>query len=388
MFIFVRVLKKTHTMNHADIIVAGQICLDIILLFENDTSNLNNLFVPGKCTTIGDTVFATGGCVANTGQALHQLGIPTRLISKIGKDQFGEAILNILRQNDERLTEGIIVKEDIPTSFAVVITPPETDRSFMYHPGANNTFVAADVPLDDLADARFFHFGYPPEMQKMYANNGKELVQLMKAVKKKGLTTSMDTANPDSNPDVRSADWRTILENVLPDVDIFLPSFDEVLFMLDKSRFKDLWQNKELAVNVDLLKEIAEELLAMGTAIVVLKLGDAGLYMQTTSDRNRMKAIGKGCPSNIDAWLNLRLAVPPFKATVVSTTGAGDSSIAGFLAGFSKDLLPFEVLKMASAVGGFSVEHAAASTGVPHWEVVRKRVEAGWLPLKDGLILD
>ena len=62
-------------------IVAGHICLDVIpeLLSQGDFAAS---FLPGRLLETGPVVMATGGAVSNTGQALHKLGIPTRLMGQ------------------------------------------------------------------------------------------------------------------------------------------------------------------------------------------------------------------------------------------------------------------------------------------------------------------
>jgi len=111
----------------------------------------------------------------------------------------------------------------------------------------------------------------------------------------------------------------------------------------------------------------------------VLKLGDRGLYVRTTSDRGRLAAAG---PCFADAagsdWLGRELLTPCFKANVVGTTGAGDATIAGFLAGLLHGLAARDTLTAAVAVGAYSVEAADATSGVPSWSTVQQRLAAGW----------
>ena len=50
-----------------------------------------------------------GGVTANTGRALHRLGIATRLMGKVGDDAFGRIILDLIGQDDPALIEDMIV---------------------------------------------------------------------------------------------------------------------------------------------------------------------------------------------------------------------------------------------------------------------------------------
>jgi len=365
-------------MPKVDVIVAGHLCLDIIPTFGQSEGNLAALLVPGRLTHVGAAVTATGGAVSNTGQALHRLGIPTQLMGKVGDDLFGRAIIDLLRRQAETLTETIIISPDEASSYTVVINPPGVDRIFLHCPGANDTFVAADVDVNQLAGARLFHFGYPPLMRCMFLNCGAELAELMQRAKAAGLTTSLDMARPDPNSEEGQVDWAALLANTLPHVDLFVPSVDEILFMLDRPRFDTLSQDGELEAHVDgaLLAQLADRLLELGAAVVLLKLGSQGAYVRTTSSAKRLAALGG--ISLPDSWLDRELLAPVFKTTVVGTTGAGDCTIAGFLAGAIKGMAIEAALITAVAVGACNVESPDAVSGIPGWDTVQQRVQSGW----------
>ena len=79
------------------VIVAGHICLDIIpQLSGMSREAFERSFTPGHLVECGPTVLSTGGAVSNVGLALHRLGIPTRLMGKIGPDLFGQAVRQIV----------------------------------------------------------------------------------------------------------------------------------------------------------------------------------------------------------------------------------------------------------------------------------------------------
>jgi sugar/nucleoside kinase (ribokinase family) len=361
--------------TQTEIIVAGHICLDVIPTFEEHTGDLSSMLVPGKLVNVGKVILSTGGSVANTGLALHRLGIPTRLMGKVGADQFGELIRDILRQQDETLANGMIVDPDSETSYSIVISPPGIDRIFFHNPGANDTFQASDIQFEQLHGARYFHFGYPPLMQRMYMHQGSAMADLLEHVKATGLTTSLDLAQPDPETASGKIDWRRWLKNVLPQVDIFLPSLDEILYMLDRPQFE---ASRQDWLKPALLSRLAEDVLEMGAAIVVFKLGNKGLYLKSTPDMARLEAMGTGQPIDLRAWQGITAYTPCFNCNVVGTTGAGDCTIAGFLSAISKDLPPTEVMTYAVAVGGFNVESADATSGIPSWDTVKTRIQNGW----------
>lgn len=365
-------------MSTVDIIVAGHLCLDLIPTFDVRDDDLSDMLIPGKLVHVGPAVTATGGAVSNTGQALHRLGLATQLMGKVGDDMFGRAILDAIRRQDERLAETVIVSPGEASSYTLVINPPGVDRIFFHCPGANDTFCAADVDLSRLAGARLFHFGYPPLMRRMFLDNGAELAGLLRQVKAAGLTTSLDMARPDPNSEAGRVDWAALLANVLPYVDLFVPSVDEILFMLDRPRFETLIAGGDLNAHIDgaLLAELAGQLLELGAAVVLLKLGDQGAYLRTTANSGRLANLGAiDLPAG---WLNRELLAPVFAAKVAGTTGAGDCTIAGFLAGVVKGLSIEDTLRAAVAVGACNVESADSVSGIPAWEMVQARLAAGW----------
>jgi sugar/nucleoside kinase (ribokinase family) len=366
------------------IAVAGHCCVDIIPTFEASAVRAEAALTPGKLVHVGPARFATGGPVPNVGLALHRLGVPPRLFGKVGDDLLGGVLLDLLRQLDPELAARMIVAPGEPTSYSVVISPPGVDRIFLHCPGVNDTYAATDLAEADLDGARILHFGYPPLMQRIYRDDGRELVTILERARRQGVTTSLDMALPDPASEAGQIDWTAFLQCVLPQVDLFLPSAEELLFMLDRLLFAALQarsQGESIVPGMDgnLLTRLAETCLSFGAAVVALKLGDQGLYLRTTTDR-RLERMGQGFSGNPDEWRGRELLAPCFQARVVGTTGAGDATIAGFLTSMLDGAGPETVLRDAVAVGACSVEAADASSAIPTWEAVQQRIAGGWQP--------
>jgi len=366
----------------AEVIVAGHICLDIIPSLSEDGAGvgLDRLLAPGKLVAAGPAVLSTGGAVSNTGIALHRLGVAVSLMGKVGNDLFGRAVLEQLRRQGAALADRMIVAAGEHTSYSVVISPPGIDRMFLHCTGANDTFRAADLKRDALHGARLFHFGYPPLMKRMYADGGAELADMMREVKRMGLTTSLDMARPDPESEAGRADWNAILARSLPDVDVFMPSLEEILFMLNRPLHDRLAAaGGRLADEIDgsALSELSDRLIGMGAAIVLLKLGEEGLYLRT-ADEARIRRMGKCAPENVAQWAQREMLATCYRVEVAGTTGAGDCTIAGFLAGLLKGLSPESAMQSAVAVGACNVERKDATSGVPSWETVQERIRSGW----------
>jgi sugar/nucleoside kinase (ribokinase family) len=361
------------------IVVAGHICLDVHVEFGPDVRTTSELIAPGKLVEVGPAHLATGGPVPNTGLTLYRLGMPVRLVGKVGADVLGRATLDVLRSHGTDLADEMIVSESDQSSYTVVISPPGVDRTFLHYPGANHTFTARDVRDQHLAGAAWLHFGYPPLMRSIYERDGAELVTILERAHGAGLVTSLDMAVPDPNAPPGRVDWIAWMRNVLPHVDVFLPSLDETLFMLDRERFQSLARGQDETIPEGLPRDVAGRLLELGATVVGLKLGDQGFYVRA---QDRAEAFGRFSRStwfDVAAWIDCDVRMMCFQADLCGTTGAGDATIAGFIAAMLQGLAPGEAAKMAVAVGACSVEAPDASSGVPHWTDVVKRVDSGWI---------
>ena len=67
-------------------------------------------------------------------------------------------------------------------------------------------------------------------------------------------------------------------------MDIYAPNLEETLYMIDRARYDEMTAGGAPAPSGDLLHMVAGRLLAMGAAIVALKLGDRGLYLRTSAE--------------------------------------------------------------------------------------------------------
>lgn len=343
------------------VVVAGHVCLDVIPEIPGPVDLL-----PGRLYEVGPAAMGTGGAVSNTGVALHLLGAPTVLMGKIGDDTYGEAILDIFRGIDPQLTAGMICVPGEVSSYSVVINVPGRDRMFLHCCGANHTFGAADLRLDAIGAASLFHFGYPTLMGRTYADGGRELLDIYRSVKDLGVTTSMDMAMPDPNGPSGAAPWDQILTKVLPYVDIFLPSADEILYMIDRAHY---------GAGDDLsgpqVSAIGQTLLDRGVAVAGVKLGSRGLYLRTAG-ADRLAAMGRLAPTDLAAWADRELWFPVYQVKVVSAVGAGDSTIAGFLAALLRGLGPLDAGRSANRVGAMNVQTASALDGIRGWDETQR----------------
>ncbi len=359
----------------ADVIVAGHIALDIL----PDMSLLKpqQVIDAGKVYEIGRITYSTGGAVSNTGLALHRLGINVGLQALVGDDWIGRAIIDYVRGFGSHLGDHIGIVPGGASPYTVVIEPAKQDRTLLTHTGVYNEYKLDNIDLAMVARGKLFHLGYPTLLPRLFAADGRGLLDVLRAVKALGIVTSIDMSLPPPDSPSGRADWRKILQRSLPEIDIFLPSIEEILFMLRRDDLAHWGDSLFDSLNADYLAGLADELLAMGAGIAGFKLGERGLFLRCAADISRLaflSSLGQA-PS---VWAGLQIWQPAFQVEVAGTTGAGDAAYAGWLASLIRGLDPEACARMACAVAACNIEAADATTGVRSWEATEARIAAGW----------
>lgn len=365
------------------VIVAGHICLDITPVFAGRAAErVEQILSPGKLIQVGNADVHTGGAVANTGLAMKLLGNDVALMGKIGTDAFGSLVQNVL--DEYGAGEGMICDEAASTSYSVVLAMPGIDRIFLHHSGANDTFVAEDMDFQRIGEAALFHFGYPTLMRSMYESDGARLVQLMQRVQAAGAATSLDLAAVDPKSEAGKADWDEILKRTLPYVDFFVPSIEELCFMIDRERFEQLQIRAGGGDITDVLdvehdvKPLAEKCMAYGCKVILLKCGAKGMYLQTAEGK-KLEQISSRIGLDASVWAEQAIFERSYvPERILSGTGAGDTSIAAFLTAMLKGENPQMCLHLAAATGASCVAAYDALSGLKPLEELRQKIEKGW----------
>ena len=363
--------------NEVKVMVAGHLCLDISPKFPiSGAMKMGEIFAPGRLTNVDDAVLSVGGAVHNTGLSLAKFGTEVILNGKVGDDAFSHIIRQLVGEQRARSFKSV---DDQKTSYTIVLAPPGIDRFVLHHPATNDTFGPEDIDYGLAEECAIFHFGYPPLMKRMYENEGLELADIFRKVKNLGVVTSLDMAMPDPTSGSGQADWITILKNTLPSVDIFMPSIEEIAFMVDRPLFR---LRKEQAGDNDPVHaympedftSISGHLLSMGAKVVVIKCGVRGLYLRTSSMEN-MSQMLPAFPMNMDAWSGREIWSGAFKSDhFQSALGAGDATVAGFLNGMLKSYSPEDTLRIACAVGWQNVQAMNALDGLKDWETTLEMI--------------
>ena len=207
------------------------------------------------------------------------------------------------------------------------------------------------------------------------------MAKIYRKAKELGITTSLDVSLPDPDSPSGKVDWNTVLKKTLPYVDIFLPSAEELLYMLDREKFFQLLESS--SEDKGLLDQfegedftwMSNKILNYGAKIIAIKCGHRGFYVRT-ADKRRISQTGSAVPSDLNNWSDRELLEPSYYVPdIASATGAGDSAVAGFLAAYIRGETIERTLKYACTVGAQNVRVLDAVSGICSWEETTRQVD-------------
>lgn len=382
-----------------DAIVTGHVCIDLTpgLHLHHPVRTVSEMIRPGCLLDVSGLTVSPGGAVSNTGLSLARMGVAVGLIGRVGTDSLAQMLRQELAVAGAHAQTELVQDGSAGTSYSVILPIPGVDRIFLHDSGANDNFSVQDLVhgLSRLGGAtpgdaapRLMHFGYPTAVASMYRDGPAPLRELLSAARERGMTVSVDFSLPDPEGEAAAAPWREILAEAMPLTDLCFPSIEELSLMIDPAGFAERERTGAGAqsFSCDYAYLLAGELVTMGAAVVVVKLGGRGLLLRwdpMAGERlqdtgaidlaERLPAAGPGgsagpdgLPSGGPVGLGARAghaepAVPPPACSarsrdlddsatpadtaidallvpsypveqVVSATGAGDTAIAGFLA--------------------------------------------------------
>jgi fructokinase len=234
-----------------------------------------------------------GGSPANVAVGLARLGLPVRMLARVGADTLGRQIRRYLQDNDIRLDH--VVEATEPTSLAVVDVDPEGLAHYDFRIDETADWQWTDAELDHALDDGVVALHTGSLAALMLAPGAAALLRLVERARQ----TATISYDPNFRPQLMIRD--TALERV----DTMLGSADVV-----KVSSEDLaWLYPQRAPE-DVLTDWA----ARGPGLVVVTLGGDGALAATAADPTPIHRTGR-------------------RIRVVDTVGAGDAFSAGLLAG-------------------------------------------------------
>ena len=134
-------------MKRFDVVALGELLIDFT---ENGISGQGNPLFEAN----------PGGAPCNVLAMLAKLGHRTAFVGKVGKDFFGEQLKTAITEVGIN-ADNLYMDAEVHTTLALVHTYPGGDRDFSFYrnPGADMMLREEELPLDEIAQSRVFHFG-------------------------------------------------------------------------------------------------------------------------------------------------------------------------------------------------------------------------------------
>ena len=368
-------------MKKFDALIAGYTCVDLIPDFKKSESlaGISNIFIPGKLIEIDGISFLLGGVVPNTGLAMKKFDKKVFLNGLVGDDFIGKIATQWLSKYN--LSEGIKVTGKAGTAFSIVIAPPGIDRIFLESPGCNQIFDESFINFDAVSRSRLFHFGYPPLLKQFYQNNAEKLVDLFSKVQKMGVITSLDFSLPDPESESGRLNWPEVMQRILPYTEIFVPSLDEVLQIMQPGHYSELISSSDSSgiINqpiVNTIRKIGRQCIQLGVKILLIKAGQWGSYLLTGD----VSAINDKAGTNLDKekWNHSELWCNAYKADPVkikNSSGAGDTSVAAFLSAILDSENPETAVRYAALAGRNSLYCKNTHDDLSNWQEMKNEIK-------------
>ena len=297
--------------NNFDITAYGEVLLDMISREEaplKECINYTRYF---------------GGSPANVLVNMQRLENQTAFISRVGKDEFGEYLIEILE--NENINLDCIQYDPKDRTPIIFVNKSKETPSWLAYRGADINLQLNDKIYKKIDDSSIFFTG------SFILSKNPARATAIKAIEyavKKDKIFAFD-------PSFRANLWpegnkgSQIVREIIAQADIIKPSLDDAYHLYGQDHPENY------------LKKYHTD----GAKIVILTLGKDGVLLSDGSTEP--------------------LHIPVFSEKVVDVTGAGDSFWSGFLTGILKGLPIKEAAKLGNAVAAFKIQGVGALSSVP-----------------------
>lgn len=297
--------------------MAMQDGVTILGIFVADTA-----YLAPRLPLIGETIIGSGFAVGPGGKGSNQAvaaaraGAQTRLVSKIGRDVFGE--IGKRTWDEAGVTPHVVEMDDAVTGAAFIFVNDATgENAIIVCPGAAGTITPADVEAarSAITAARV--------LVTQLEQPADSALRALRIAREAGVTTLFNPAPAEPFPD-----------EIFALCDFIAPNETEaaalVGFDLD---------------SLDAARAAADALIARGAGAALITLGERG-------------ALFHGCGQSVH--------VPVLDhGDVIDTTGAGDAFVGGFAAALSEGRAPVEAVGFGCATAGIAVTRRGTAASMP-----------------------
>jgi len=301
-------------------------------------------FTPIKEKGVKGFVENPGGAPCNMLTMAQNLGAKTAFIGKVGNDQFGKRLGQVLTEQGIN-TEGLLYSEKYPTTLAFVHLQDNGDRSFsFYRKGCADVMIEKDdINFELINKSKVVHFGSLSFTDEPSKSTIETVISL---AKERGKLITYD-------PNYRPLLWSSE-EAAISGMKIGLKYADVI---------KVSEEEAALLTGTENIVDAAQLLMEQGVQLVCVTLGEAGSYF---------------------AHQNYAGYVKGFKSRVVDTTGAGDSFFGAVVQGILqrqcnlKDLTVDDltsILRKANCAASLCIEGYGGIPAIPTLDKVNERLK-------------
>lgn len=322
------------------IIVAGNLIVDLLKKIDiyPDANNL---------TTIRAVSRSTGGLVNNCIVDFARIDpeLELKAVGRVGADEYGDFILENLRQYKNIDTNGIKIEGQ--TSFTDVMYDSERrTRAYFQFRGANADLDIGDFDFDAL-DGALLHVGYILLLDKLDepdAEYGTRMARLLASAKSRGIKTSIDVVSEESDR------YQTCVLPALKYLDYC------IINEIEAGKITGVKVNRpDGTVDDDAMPEVCRRLREYGVSDwVVIHARDNSYGLDRDGTYYQLGA----------------LDIP--RSMIKGTTGAGDAFCTGVLYGAYKGMTLPEAMKFGTAAASCCILEPGASEGIRSYEETLK----------------
>ena len=324
-------------MQQKKILGIGSALVDIVTQIP-DESILNQLNLPKGSMTyvvaatsvkIGESLkqygssMAAGGSAANTVSGLAQLGVESGFLSKIANDEVGRFFEKSMM--DTRVKPQLLIS-NTPSGRVQALVTPDGERTFATCLGA-----AAEMRPDDITPELFAGWDILYVEGYLVANPAM-LNKALETAKAAELKIAIDMASYNVVEESRDY-FMQLIENYV-----------DYVFANEKEAFA--------LTGMEPLQAL--DFIASRCDIAVVKVGAKGAYIKRGNEM---------------------VTVPPMKANVIDTNGAGDMWAAGFMAGLVKGEHLTKCGQMGAIVASNVIEVLGTKMDEARWEKIHSAIE-------------
>lgn len=207
-----------------DVITLGAATRDVFLV-SRDFQIINSpKFVGGQaeCVALGHKIdveqiyFSTGGGATNAATTFGNLGFQTGIVTRVGKDDAGAAVMHDLGQANVQLGQVKIIPK-ATTAYSTLLTTTSGERSVLVYRGASSSFENTDIAWKNLNSSWLYI--------SSLAGNVNLLRKIIAHAKKHGLRVAL---NPGNGELKHAADIRELI----PSLSVLLVNKEEAQLLL------------------------------------------------------------------------------------------------------------------------------------------------------------